>query len=132
MSDLVAPVVGRPAGGDEVEGPPAPWWIGVGAGAGRAGAVGGRRLGRLGRAADGLTKTVLKTALEAEMDERLGYPPYAIEGRNSGNSRNGARSKTVLTEVGDVTIEVPRDRAGSFEPRIVAKCPRRLAASTSW
>ncbi len=75
----------------------------------------------------GLTKTVLETALEAEMDEHLGYPPYAVEGRNSGNSRNGTRSKTVLTEVGDVTIEVPRDREGSFEPRIVAKRQRRLA-----
>jgi putative transposase len=75
----------------------------------------------------GLTKTVLETALEAEMDEHLGYPPYAVEGRNSGNSRNGTRSKTVLTEVGDVEIEVPRDREGSFEPRIVAKRQRRLA-----
>src|SRR6516165_862227 len=69
----------------------------------------------------GLTKTVLETALAAEMDEHLGYRPYAVEGRNSGNSRNGSRSKTVLTEVGDVTIDVPRDREGSFEPRIVAK-----------
>src|SRR5579872_111796 len=75
----------------------------------------------------GLTKTVLETALEAEMDERLGYPPYAVEGRDSGNSRNGTRSKTVLSEVGDVTSEVPRDREGSFEPRIVAKRQRRLA-----
>ena len=75
----------------------------------------------------GLTKTVLEAALEAEMDAHLGYAPYAVEGRNSGNSRNGTRSKTVLTEVGDVTIEVPRDREGSFEPRIVAKRQRRLA-----
>jgi transposase-like protein len=75
----------------------------------------------------GLTKTVLETALEAEMDEHLGYRPYAAEGRNSGNSRDGSRSKTVLTEVGDVTIDVPSDREGSFEPRIVAKRQRRLA-----
>jgi putative transposase len=75
----------------------------------------------------GLTKTVLETALEAEMDEHLGYPRHAVEGHNSGNSRNGTRSKTVLTEVGDVEIDVPRDRDGSFEPRIVAKRQRRLA-----
>jgi transposase-like protein len=80
----------------------------------------------------GLTTTVLETALEAEMDEHLGYRPYAVEGRNSGNSRNGSRSKTVLTEVGDVTIDVARDRDGSFEPRIVAKRQRRLAGVASW
>ena len=68
-----------------------------------------------------LTKTVLETALEAEMDDHLGYPKHAPEGRDRGNSRNGARSKTVLTEVGEVEIAVPRDRDGSFEPRIVRK-----------
>src|SRR6185369_1419896 len=48
-------------------------------------------------------------------------------GRDGGNSRNGHRSKTVLTEVGPVEIEVPRDRDGSFEPTIVAKRQRRLS-----
>src|SRR5438270_9612715 len=67
----------------------------------------------------GLTKTVLETALEAEMEDHLGYAKHAPEGRDRGNSRNGIRSKTVLTEVGEVEIEVPRDREGSFEPRIV-------------
>src|SRR4051794_3848535 len=61
----------------------------------------------------GLTKTVLETALEAELDEHLGYPKHALEGRNTGNSRNGTRAKTVLTEVGEVELEVPRDREGS-------------------
>ncbi len=75
----------------------------------------------------GLTKTVLETALEAELDEHLGYPRHAAEGRNSGNSRNGTRSKTVLTEVGEVELEVPRDRDGSFEPRIVRKRQRRMS-----
>jgi len=75
----------------------------------------------------GLTKTVLETALEAEMDDHLGYAKHAVEGRDLGNSRNGSRSKTVLTEVGEVEIEVPRDREGSFEPKIVAKRQRRLA-----
>jgi putative transposase len=75
----------------------------------------------------GLTRTVLETALEAELDDHLGYAKHAVEGRDLGNSRNGSRSKTVLTEVGEVEIEVPRDRDGSFEPKIVAKRQRRLA-----
>jgi putative transposase len=74
-----------------------------------------------------LTKTVLETALEAELDDHLGYPKHAVEGRDKGNSRNGVRSKTVLTEIGEVEIDVPRDREGSFEPKIVAKRQRRLA-----
>jgi len=74
----------------------------------------------------GLTKSVLEAGLEAELDERLGYGPYDPAGRNSGNSRNGTRSKTVLTEIGPVEIDVPRDRAGTFEPVIVAKRRRRL------
>jgi putative transposase len=65
-----------------------------------------------GRLLTGLTKTVLETAVEAELDEHLGYPKRAVEGRNRGNSRNGSRSKTVLTEVGEVELEVPRDRDG--------------------
>jgi len=55
----------------------------------------------------GLTKTVLETALEAEMAEHLGYDKHDAAGRNGGNSRNGVRAKTVLTEVGPVEIEVP-------------------------
>jgi len=74
-----------------------------------------------------LTKTVLETALEAELEDHLGYPKHAVEGRDKGNSRNGVRSKTVLTEIGEVEIDVPRDRDGSFEPKIVAKRQRRLA-----
>ena len=67
----------------------------------------------------GLTKTVLETALEAELSEHLGYEKHDPAGRNGGNSRNGTRTKTVLTEVGPVEIEVPRDRDGTFEPVIV-------------
>jgi putative transposase len=74
----------------------------------------------------GLTKTVLETALEAEMSEHLGYEKHDLAGRNGGNSRNGTRAKTVLTEVGPVEIEVPRDRDGSFDPVIVRKRQRRL------
>src|SRR6478735_1111528 len=74
----------------------------------------------------GLTKTVLETALEAEITDHLGYDKHDLMGRNGGNSRNGTRSKTVLTEIGPVQIEVPRDRDGTFEPGIVRKRQRRL------
>lgn len=72
----------------------------------------------------GLTKTVLETALEAEMTEHLGCEKHASS--NGENARNGTRSKTVLTEVGAVEIDVPRDRDGSFQPKIVRKRQRRL------
>jgi transposase-like protein len=74
----------------------------------------------------GLTKTVLETALEAEMSEHLGYDKHDPVGRDGGNSRNGTRTKTVLTQIGPVPIEVPRDRDGSFDPQIVRKRQRRL------
>ena len=74
----------------------------------------------------GLTKRVLETGLEVEMSEHLGYDKHAVEGRNRGNSRNGTRSKTVLTEVGPVEMVVPRDRDGTFEPQTVRKRQRRL------
>ncbi|MFN2534084.1 MAG: transposase, partial [Pseudonocardiaceae bacterium] len=73
-----------------------------------------------------LTKSVLETALEAEMSEHLGYDKHDPMGRNGGNSRNGTRTKTVVTEIGPVDIEVPRDRDGSFAPAIVRKRQRRL------
>jgi putative transposase len=75
-----------------------------------------------------LTKTVLETALEEEMAEHLGYDKHDPVGRNRGNSRNGKRAKTVLTDSGEVAVEVPRDRDGSFEPVIVAKRQRRLSS----
>jgi putative transposase len=74
-----------------------------------------------------LTKNVLETALDAEMSEHLGYDKHDPAGRGSGNSRNGTRSKTVLTEIGPVEIEVPRDTNSSFEPQIVKKRQRRLS-----
>jgi putative transposase len=73
-----------------------------------------------------LTKHVLETALDAEMTEHLGYDKHDPAGRGSGNSRNGVRSKTVLTEIGPVDIDVPRDVNSSFEPQIVKKRQRRL------
>jgi putative transposase len=69
---------------------------------------------------------VMESALEGELDDHLGYGKHDPAGRDGGNSRNGRRSKTVLTEAGPVEILVPRDRDASFEPRIVAKRQRRL------
>src|SRR5918995_393100 len=74
-----------------------------------------------------LTKTVLETALDEEMAEHLGYDKHDPVGRNRANSRNGKRAKAVLTDSGEVDIQVPRDRDGSFEPVIVAKRQRRLS-----
>ncbi len=74
-----------------------------------------------------LTKRVVESALEGEMDDHLGYGRHDPAGRNGGNSRNGRRGKTVLTEAGPVELAVPRDRDSSFEPRIVAKRQRRLS-----
>lgn len=74
----------------------------------------------------GLTKRVLEAGLEAELTEHLGYDKHAVEGRDGGNSRNGTRPKTVLTEVGPVKLDVPRDRDSSFEPQLVKKRQRRL------
>jgi putative transposase len=74
-----------------------------------------------------LTKLVVESALDGEMDDHLGYDKHDPVGRNGGNSRNGKRAKTLLTEAGPVEISVPRDRDGSFEPRLVAKRQRRLS-----
>ena len=73
-----------------------------------------------------ITKRVLEAALEAEMSEHLGYDKHEYVGRDGGNSRNGVRSKTVLTEIGPVQIDVPRDTDASFDPQIVKKRQRRL------
>jgi transposase-like protein len=73
-----------------------------------------------------LTKRVLESALEGEITDHVGYGKHNVAGRNSGNSRNGTRAKTVLTDVGPVEVKVPRDVAGSFEPQIVKKRQRRL------
>jgi putative transposase len=74
-----------------------------------------------------LTRRVLESALEGEITDHLGYDKHHPAGRDGGNSRNGSRPKTVITDVGPVQIDVPRDRDGSFEPRIVGKRQRRLS-----
>jgi putative transposase len=73
-----------------------------------------------------MTKAVIERALVAEMTHELGYERGDPAGVGSGNSRNGTSQKTISTPNGPVTIEVPRDRNGSFEPKIVPKHARRL------
>ncbi|TQK79095.1 mutator family transposase [Streptomyces puniciscabiei] len=73
-----------------------------------------------------LTKRLLESGLEGEITDHLGYDKHDPAGKDGGNSRNGKRSKTVLTDVGPVEIAVPRDRDGSFEPKIVRKRQKRL------
>ncbi len=73
-----------------------------------------------------MMKSVLEAALAEELTDHLGYEPGDPAGRGSGNSRNGRTPKTLLTESGPVSLETPRDRAGTFEPQIVPKGARRL------
>ena len=77
-----------------------------------------------------LVRQVLQTGLEVEMSDHLGYEPHAVEGRGSGNSRNGSYPKTVTTEIGKVGLRVPRDRNASFDPVTVRKGQRRLDGLT--
>ena len=74
----------------------------------------------------GLTKRLVERALEGELTTHLGYEKHAVEGRGSGNSRNGTTGKNILTGEGELDIEVPRDRKGEFEPQLVKKGQRRL------
>jgi putative transposase len=71
-----------------------------------------------------MTKAVLERALGEELTDHLGYPPHERTG--TGNARNGTSSKKLITEAGTVDLDVPRDRAGTFDPRIVRKGQRRL------
>jgi putative transposase len=73
-----------------------------------------------------LVRQVLQTGLEVELTDHLGYEPHAVEGRGSGNSRNGSYPKTVTTDIGTVDVRVPRDRNASFDPVTVPKGQRRL------
>jgi transposase-like protein len=89
--------------------------------------AGGLQLTGEGGVLQQLTKRFLESALEGEITDHLGYDKHDPAGRGTGNSRNGARSKTVLTDIGEVEIAVPRDRDATFEPRIVAKRQKRLS-----
>lgn len=68
-----------------------------------------------------MMKHVIEAMLDEEMQDHLGYPKYAPEGRGSGNSRNGSSKKTVRTEQSQLEVDIPRDRNASFEPKIVPK-----------
>src|SRR3954447_23991244 len=76
-----------------------------------------------------LAGRVIETALGAELTEHLGHPPGGVA--QGANVRNGAGRKTVSTDLGPVEIKTPRDREGSFEPRLVAKRQTRLAGWTT-
>src|SRR6201994_2426124 len=73
-----------------------------------------------------LKKALIERALGAELTDHLGYEKGDPAGRGTGNSRNGSSSKTILTEDGEIEIAVPRDRAGSFEPQLIAKGQTRF------
>ena len=73
-----------------------------------------------------LTKAIIERTLAAELTHHLGYEKNAAEGKNSGNSRNGTTAKTLISDDGELPIEVPRDRNGDFEPQIVRKGQRRI------
>ena len=73
-----------------------------------------------------MIKQAVEAALQVEMTDHLGYDKHAIEGRGSGNSRNGLTGKTVQTTAGPVDLDVPRDRNGTFDPVTVPKGTRRL------
>jgi len=73
-----------------------------------------------------LVKRVLEAGLQAELTDHLGYEKHDRAGHGSGNSRNGFTAKRLGTEVGDIDVATPRDRIGSFEPRLIPKGSRRV------
>src|SRR4051812_46614409 len=72
-----------------------------------------------------LTKALLERAMDAELTSHLGYEKQDPAGHNSGNSRNGTSSKTVKGEFGQIVVETPRDRNGTFDPQILGKHQKR-------
>ena len=79
----------------------------------------------------GLVAQILETALTVEMSDHLGYGPHERRPAGTSNARNGTTPKRVLTDVGPVDLEVPRDRDGSFDPIVVPKHTRRLSGFDS-
>src|SRR5260370_21847435 len=73
-----------------------------------------------------LTKAVIERCLETELDDHLGYPKHGHHGHAAGNTRNGSSQKTVKGEQGQIEIDVPRDRQGTFEPQLVKEGQTRL------
>ena len=73
-----------------------------------------------------LTKRLIERGLSEELTEHLGYEPGDPAGRGSGNNRNRTSAKTVLTDIGAIDLDVPRDRNGTFDPQLVPRHARRL------
>src|SRR6266851_7615177 len=73
-----------------------------------------------------LTKALLERAMQAEMTNHLGYEKHDPAGHNSGNSRNGGTTKTLKGDFGEMPLETPRDRNGSYEPKIISKGQTRF------
>ena len=73
-----------------------------------------------------LTKALLERALSAELTQHVGYEKHDPAGNNSGNSRNGSSTKKLKGDFGEIELETPRDRSGSFEPKIVGKGQTRF------
>src|SRR5947208_14714943 len=73
-----------------------------------------------------LTKQLLERAMAAELTEHVGYEKHDPGGHNSCNSRNGKSAKTIKGSCGDLALETPRDRNGTFEPQIIEKHQRRF------
>lgn len=78
-----------------------------------------------------LTKQLVQKCLEAEMDTHLGYEKSERAGKGTDNRRNGYSKKTLKSEQGEVVLDIPRDRAGDFEPQIVSKHQTRMAGLDS-
>lgn len=74
----------------------------------------------------GVTRRVLQAALETEMSDHLGYDRGDPAGRGAPNARNGYSDKTVHTDLGPVSVKIPRDRNGEFEPQVIPKHVRRV------
>jgi putative transposase len=91
-----------------------------------AGAKSGEEITGQGGLLSQLTKRMVERAMEVELTDHLGYEPHQEPPGGAGNTRNGSTPKTLITEHGEVRIDTPRDRAGSFEPQIVRKRQRRF------
>lgn len=73
-----------------------------------------------------LLKRTVERAMDVELDTHLGYPKHAVEGKNTGNNRNGYSSKRLKGDFGEVEISIPRDRNSTFEPQIIRKGQTRI------
>jgi transposase-like protein len=73
-----------------------------------------------------LTSRIMNRAMQTELTDHMGYEPGDPSGWGSGNNRNGSSAKTVLTDAGSIPVIVPRDRNGTFEPKLIPKYERRL------